>query len=219
MSAPLVALVVIEHTGDPAQYPTCERVMHEPAAAATAAATAGAQQGLALPASLTTCGAEIEFYAVEEPRSQTGYNWCPSCFPGRKPRSFFREYSLINRANGMVHAERGAIAQQERLLPRPSKKEDEQTKLARLEIKAKKLRVDRAELLADRARQMIDRQRVAELDDAHPNVLAALDQLDHVTSQRFAAAEADISAKESKLSRKPPKLEPKRKKLKPKKKR
>ncbi len=29
----LVALVVIEHTGDPAEYPTCERVMHEPAAA------------------------------------------------------------------------------------------------------------------------------------------------------------------------------------------
>ncbi len=185
-----------------------------------AATPAGSSQELALPASLTTCGAEIEFYAVEEPRSQTGYNWCPSCFPGRKPRSFFREYSMINRAHGMVHAERGAIAQQERLLPRPSKKEDEQTKLARLEIKTKKLRVDRAELLANRARLMIDRQRVDELDDdTHPAVLAALGQLDLVTSLKFSDKEADISAKEAELSRKPPKLKPKRKKLKPKKKR
>ena len=193
----VVEQVLIEHTGDPAVYPQCERVMHEPA-------PAGASHELALRGgTLAACGATIEFCFLGEPRAQTGWNWCPACFPDRKPRSFFREYSLINKARAMVHVERGDIAQQERLLPPRKRKEDEQTKLARLEVANRKIRVDRAALLAERARQVIDRQRVAELAEsgAHPEVLAALGMLDRITTEGFEATEADIDDKQDELAR------------------
>lgn len=196
--------VLVEHTGDPAVYPFCERVMHEPA-------PAGSSHELGLPGTPAACGVTIEFCFLGEPRNQTGWNWCPVCFPGRKPRSFFREYSLINQAHRMVRAESGDIAQQERLLPPRSRKEDEQTKLARLEVAHRKIRLDRAVLLAERARQVIDRQRVAEIaDSAHPEVLADLAALDEVFTRRISRVEKEIDKKQAKLAREA-KPKPKRK--------
>lgn len=190
-------LVLVEHTGDPAVYPYCERVMHEPAPVVAACE-------LALPGTPTACGVTLEFCFLGEPRQQTGWNWCPSCFPGRKPRSFFREYSMISKAWGMLRSERTEIAQQERLLPpRSRKKEDEATKLARLQVESRKIRVDRAALLAERARQVIDRQRVAEIaDSAHPDVLAQLGELDQLFTERFSRAEVAIDKNQEKLARK-----------------
>lgn len=204
-------LVLIEHTGDPARYPSCERVMHEPAPVV-------ATCEIALPGTPTACGVTLEFCSLDEPREQTGWNWCPACFPGRKPRSFFREYSLVGKAWGMLRSERAEIAQQERLLPpRSRKKEDEKTKLARLIVEGRKIRVDRAALLAERAREAIDQQRVAEIvDSAHPNILANLRLAHELRELGLAAREAEIDEQQAKVSRKarrkPSKPKPKGKK-------
>jgi len=190
--------VLVEHTGDPALYPQCERVMHQPGALAPP----GARELELAGYRRTACGVAIEFWFLGEPREQTGWNWCPTCFPGRKPRSFFREYSLINKAWAMVRAERGAIAQQERLLPPRKRHEDEKTRLARVELANKKVRVDRAEALSQRARLIIDRQRVNEISDtAHPAVIAALQELDSFTSGQLDETESRIDEQEEHLKR------------------
>lgn len=194
-----VKTVLVEHTGDPAEYPQCERVMHQPG---PHVALAGGHELALAGGTLSACGVALEFCFLGEPCERTGWNWCPTCFPGRKPRSFFREYSLINQAWAMVRAERGAIAQQERLLPPRKRQEDEKTRLARVELANKKVRVDRAEALSQRARLIVDRQRVNEIaDSAHPAVIAALQELDWFTSGRLDETEIRIDEQEANLKR------------------